>query len=319
MSCIAWNYRGLGNHLAVQELAEVVTAKAPAVVFLAETLADEARLEYVKDQIRFDKKFVVQRVNRGGGLVLYWKNDLLVDVVSSSLNHIDAIINKDTEAAWRFTGFYGEPETHKRHESWDLLRSLHHQTSLPWLFAGDFNEILKQSEKLGGRTRPPGQMQLFRDILDECGLIDIGFKGSPFTWSKIHNNGTSIWERLDRAVVSYEWFSKFPGTRTHHVDSTTSDHKILWIERSDLDCAPRKRLFRFEEMWLGDKGCGEMVEGVWQISYEEAGNSRVIRKVENCGKVLTKWSKDCFGNIKKQLEKKKERVDTIRNKGSPGR
>ena len=113
MSCIIWNCRGLGNQLAVQELAEVVTAKALVVVFLAETLADEARLDYVKDQIRFDKKFVVQRVDRGGGLVLYWKNDFLVDVVSFSLNHIDVIINKDTEAAWRFTGFYDELETHK--------------------------------------------------------------------------------------------------------------------------------------------------------------------------------------------------------------
>ena len=92
---------------------------------------------------------------------MYWKNELLVDVVSSSLNHIDAIINKDSDAAWRFTGFYGELETHKRHESWELLRRLHHQNSLPWLCAGDFNEILKQGEKLGGPTRPPGQMQLF--------------------------------------------------------------------------------------------------------------------------------------------------------------
>ena len=66
MSCIAWNCRGLGNHLAVQELAEVVTTKAPVVVFLAETLADEARLDYVKDRICFDKKFVVQRVHRRG-------------------------------------------------------------------------------------------------------------------------------------------------------------------------------------------------------------------------------------------------------------
>ena len=74
-------------------------AKAPAVVFLAETLANEARLAYVKDQIRFDKKFFAQRVSKGGGLVIYWKNDLLIDVVSSSLNHIDEIINKDTEAA----------------------------------------------------------------------------------------------------------------------------------------------------------------------------------------------------------------------------
>ena len=71
MSCLVWNYKGLGNHLAVQELVKVVQAKAPSVVFLAETLADEARLDYVKDHIQFDKKFFVQRVNNGGGLVLY--------------------------------------------------------------------------------------------------------------------------------------------------------------------------------------------------------------------------------------------------------
>ena len=131
MSCIVWNCKGLGNPLTVQELADLVQAKAPTLVFLAETLVDEARLDFVKDWIRFGKKFFVQRINKGGGLVMYWKNDLKVDVVSSSVNHIDAIINKDSETAWHFTGFYGEPETHKRHESWDLLRSLHQQSSLP--------------------------------------------------------------------------------------------------------------------------------------------------------------------------------------------
>ena len=44
---------------------------------------------------------------------MYWKNDIMVDVVSSSVNHIDAIINKASEAASRFTSFYGELETHK--------------------------------------------------------------------------------------------------------------------------------------------------------------------------------------------------------------
>ena len=48
-----------------------MTTKAPAVVFLTETLTDEARLEYVKNRIQFDKKFVVERINRGGGLVLF--------------------------------------------------------------------------------------------------------------------------------------------------------------------------------------------------------------------------------------------------------
>ena len=142
--------RGLGNPLTVQEFTDLVQAKAPTLVFLAQTLVDEARLDFVKDRIRFDKKNFVQRINKGGALVMYWKNDLKVDVVSSSMNHIDAVINKDSEIAWRFIGFYGEPETHKRHESWDLLQSLHQQSSLPWLCTGDFNEIVKQSEKIGG-------------------------------------------------------------------------------------------------------------------------------------------------------------------------
>ena len=59
MSCIVWNCRGLGNPLAVQELADLVQAKAPTLVFLAETLVDEARLDYVKDRIHLDRKFAV--------------------------------------------------------------------------------------------------------------------------------------------------------------------------------------------------------------------------------------------------------------------
>ena len=35
---------------------ELVQAKAPSVMFLVETLANEARLDYVKDRIHFDKK-----------------------------------------------------------------------------------------------------------------------------------------------------------------------------------------------------------------------------------------------------------------------
>ena len=121
MSCLVWNYKGLGNHLALRELVKVVQAKAPSVVFLAETLADEASLDYVKDHIQFDKKFFVQRVNNGGGLVLYQENNVEIDIESSFVNHIDVIVNKNSGEPWRFTGFYSEPETHKRQESWDLL------------------------------------------------------------------------------------------------------------------------------------------------------------------------------------------------------
>ena len=129
MSYIVWNCSWLGNQLIVQELVNL--ALVSTVLFLIETLADEARLDYVKDQIRFDNNFFVQRIKKGGRLVLYWKNNIEVDVESSSLNQINATINKNSREAGHFTGFYGELETHKRQELWDLLHSLHGQSSLP--------------------------------------------------------------------------------------------------------------------------------------------------------------------------------------------
>lgn len=90
-------------------------------------------------------------------------------------------MNKGKDNVWRFTGFYGALETHLRTKSWVLLKDLHNWSDLPWLCAGDFNELLKSHEKLGGQLRPYWQMQQFREALDECRLLDLGFVGHKFT------------------------------------------------------------------------------------------------------------------------------------------
>ena len=161
-------------------------------MFVAETWTNEARPKKIKQNLQFDHMFFVPRIHRGGGLVLYWKEVMKLTVETSSKNHIDYIIGKGSEEAWRFTGFYGEPNTHKRYESWDLLCQLNSQFSLPWLCLGDFNEIVRGIEKKGGSNRSHAQMQLFREAIDECGFIDMGYKGSPFTWKKFFRSGDSI-------------------------------------------------------------------------------------------------------------------------------
>ena len=230
MSIIVWNCRGLGNLRTGKELEVVIRAKVPSVVFIAETWADEARLQQIKRNIEFDNLFFVERNNRGGGLALFWRNSVDLSVDSFSPNHIDSIINKGKEDVWRFTGFYGEPVTHKRMESWNKLRQLHNKFNLPWLCAGDFNEIIRSSEKMGGSSRSQTQMQHFRDAMDECGFIDLGFLGPWYTWQKHFSAGYSIWERLDRALATNDWLLRFAGTHIHHLKSDTSDHSPIWID-----------------------------------------------------------------------------------------
>ena len=119
------------------------------------------RLEQFQQRIQFKNLFEFPRINKGGGLAIFWKEDFPLEIETYSKDHIDTTINKNIEKEWRFTKFYEEPDTHKRHESWTKLRQLKTRGSAPWLYVGDFNEITRQSEKQGGRPRPHHQMQLF--------------------------------------------------------------------------------------------------------------------------------------------------------------
>ena len=83
MSCLAWNCRGFGNLHIGRELGDSIRAKDPSVVVLAETLTDDAWLEFVKRSIGFDRRWVVPRVGRSGGLVLYWKASINMMVEGS--------------------------------------------------------------------------------------------------------------------------------------------------------------------------------------------------------------------------------------------
>ena len=90
-------------------------AKDPSVVFLAKTWMDETRLILMQDRLKFKHKVVAPRRNKLGGLVMYWKEKFDLTIGTFSKNHIDATICKNKEGEWKFTGFYGEPNTQLRH------------------------------------------------------------------------------------------------------------------------------------------------------------------------------------------------------------
>ncbi|XP_075663013.1 uncharacterized protein LOC142632512 [Castanea sativa] len=182
MSWLCWNVRGLGNRRTVRKLGSLVRAQDPNALFLAETWSGEDFLKRLCRELLFDHFWIVPQVNRTGCLALFWKNSVHIEVISSSPNHIDTIVGSKPETKWRFTSIYGFAEAARKHETWSMIRSLHHSISLPWLCTGDFNEILWSHEKLGLASRPEGGMKLFRDVLDECGLKDFGYAGEKFTW-----------------------------------------------------------------------------------------------------------------------------------------
>ncbi|EPS60550.1 hypothetical protein M569_14253 [Genlisea aurea] len=133
-----------------------------------------------------------------GGLGLFWKKDLPVEILGSSRYFIVAKVPDETQP-WIFVGVYGEPEQQTRLQCWQFLRTLLHSLELPYLLAGDFNEVTSQAEHASSRPRSIAHMQHFREFLLDFGLIDLGYEGYRYTWSNNRIFPYTVKARLDRA------------------------------------------------------------------------------------------------------------------------
>ena len=74
----------------------------------------------------------------------------------------------------------------------------------------------------------------------------------------------------------------------------------------DFHTAPK--LFKFEEMWLSDQGCTEIVEAVWDARGIDDPMFGTMHKIEKCGKALMQWNKDHFGSVQALLKQKRKEL-----------
>jgi len=117
--------------------------------------ADELVIKTL-DWMQYSSHFLVSPHSPGGGgLALYWKQDVELEVLSSCQNYLDTRI-KAAGKQFFATFVYGEPDRSKRKVIWDLLTVQGSNREDPWFLTGDFNDIIDASEKQGGPIRHEG-------------------------------------------------------------------------------------------------------------------------------------------------------------------
>ncbi|GLT46072.1 hypothetical protein SLA2020_198580 [Shorea laevis] len=256
-------------------------------------------MERIRLDLGFPNCFSVGSSGRRGGLAVLWTEDVQIQLLSYSQSHIDMEIRDMTDFSWHLTGFYGHPETGRRHESWALLKSLKSSSTLPWVCLGDFNEIMRQSEKVGGNPRSERQIHSFCNAIEYCELSELGFKGPRFTFIR-KQLGSVLRERLDRVLVTHAWEEQFPGSISHHLPTVRSDHSpiLLKVQRQKQRFGRKRgRQFRFENYWLNEEECETIVRDAWNQGAGASQMDIVLDKITKCGVMLQDWSAHKFGNI----------------------
>ncbi|XP_012854346.1 PREDICTED: uncharacterized protein LOC105973839 [Erythranthe guttata] len=314
MNCIFWNCQGLGAPLTIHVLGDIIRDHQPRLVFLSETRATLQLIEKLKRRWNLNG-LCVEKVGQSRGLALFWQKDLAVDLISYSNNHIDAEVSGvNHNSKWRVTGFYGFPEHSRRQLSWNLLRNLGQRRDLPWLIGGDFNEILSNAEKTGGPQRLPSRIEMFREALDECGLIDMGYEGIPFTWSNNRTDPCTVRCRLDRVCASNEWLTRFPNARVQHLSYAGSDHipiKLIFSIPVSTCNSRRKRPFRFKATWLRRDDCEQIIEQQWTKNIDADPMEALIQKNNDCRLALIQWSKLTVKQPRKMIETLHKRIQNL--------
>ena len=72
----------------------------------------------------------------------------------------------------------------------------------PWLLAGDFNETVSIEERNHGGPDMRRRCNRFKYWIENNGLIDLGYSGPRFTWSRGLSQDTRKEARLDRALCN---------------------------------------------------------------------------------------------------------------------
>nr|POE80458.1 hypothetical protein CFP56_25175 [Quercus suber] len=175
---------------------------------------------------------------------------------------IDVVVYNDGRAKpWRASGFYGYLNARKRYVSWELLNSFKNWCDMPWIVFGDFNKITHPDKEFSWLECDANQMRSFRECLNACGLIDLGFVWQRFTWCNRRLGEQRTLIRLDRMVANEKWVEQFPEARVHHISMSVSDHCMLALFLTKIKRPkPTKRRFVFEVMWARNDRCKEVIE-----------------------------------------------------------
>ncbi|KAK4255476.1 hypothetical protein QN277_008474 [Acacia crassicarpa] len=258
----------------------------------------------VRRRCGFDEDWIVNPIGKSGGLALWWTDSLIVNILFSSSNIIHTSVKSDTFSTLAYITFiYGPNDDGDKMLCWQEIRRISNNIGNTWICIGDFNDILAQHEKSGGRPHPWRRILNFKCLMADCELKDLGYNGPIFTWCNNRDYPDTIHERIDRAFGNLQLREMFPSLQVFNVPPAGSDHHLLFVSFRHEN-RHHNRIFRFESAWVLHGCFLDVIKDCWRnnTGHGQPALENFVGNLKRCTQRLMAWSKKEFPNSRKCIE-----------------
>lgn len=101
-------------------------------------------------------------------------------------------------------------------------------------------------------------------MIDNGTLIDLGFKGNPFTWRHNSRSCATVAKRLDRALVDLNWRLAFPEALVFNIFSSYSDHNPIGVFLCRFEILKGDHPFCYEAAWTCHPMFNDAIKEAWK-------------------------------------------------------
>ncbi|XP_020695903.2 uncharacterized protein LOC110109264 [Dendrobium catenatum] len=153
-------------------------------------------------------------IGNAGGILILWKVAVLSFQLSFKTHQcIMGKVSGSNGLLLEVAVVYANKDRYVRRHVWEDI-SKAHNLDAPLLVGGDFNCIMSQEEKKGGKAfHFSGAAGDMADFMAANDLVDPGFSGPAFTWTNNKDARSIIFSRLDRFLVSSPILDSFQGLK----------------------------------------------------------------------------------------------------------
>lgn len=88
---------------------------------------------------------------------------------------------EDKGVEFQITCVAASTDVKERQRQWDFLKGKRQKQGSMWVMGGDFNDILNNDGKNGGRRRQENNFYDFKSFMSDMEMEDIKYKGDTFT------------------------------------------------------------------------------------------------------------------------------------------